>query len=139
MSQLATDVGFSNAPSLIATKPVIMRNTYIGRSEDLPATVMLGPSQNQGLAVSSRLANSHLNSMLIGRFAGRMSLIETIRITSSTAVSTVLFNFPLNPTAMFYADYGLKDVANTFYPHPAHYIARLFRVWRGSFKFHFPE
>ncbi|APG78508.1 hypothetical protein [Wenzhou picorna-like virus 39] len=136
MSQLALDAGFSNCPNLTATKPVIYRNMTIARAEDLPTTLMLGPSQSQYVEVNNAQANAQQDGMRIAKIAGRMALLRTVKITSSTEVGSSVATIVLNPNTFVYQDYELTDAKNTHFPLPAMYMARMFRFWRGGFKVH---
>lgn len=138
MSQLAMDIGYSNAPSLLATKPFQMRNIGLNRAEDLPLTINLGPSQNQGVEVNDERVNGAPNGMMISKIAGKMALLQTIKIPVDISPGQNVAAFELRPTQLFYHDYStdLAPAANTIYPLPAHYLARLFTLWRGGFKFH---
>lgn len=137
MSQLAVDVGFSNAANLTATKPFVFRNTNLNRAEDLPLNVVLGPSQNQSVIVNNKYSNAVPNAMHISKVAGRMCLINTIEIGYGTKVNDNVVNIALNPLNLNVTDFNLESVENTLFPHPAAFLARLAKFWRGSFKFHF--
>ena len=131
MSQLAMDIGYSNAPSLLATKPFQMRNIGLNRAEDLPLTINLGPSQNQGVEVKDERVNGAPNGMMISKIAGKMALLQTIKIPVDILPGQNVASFELRPTQLFYHDYStdLAPAANIIYPLPAHYLARLFTLW----------
>ena len=139
MSQLATDIGFGVSPNLTSTKPVMQRYVNLNRAEDLPLSVMLGPSQNQQVMKSDKYANSIKNEMYLAKVAGKMTLIRTLQVTSTTAVSDTLMQLTMTPLAFNYKDYSpaLAPPVNCMFMHPAGFLTRLHRMWRGSIKLHF--
>nr|ULF99671.1 MAG: hypothetical protein [Picornavirales sp.] len=137
MSQLAIDAGFSNAPNLTSVKPVINRNILLNKVEDLPNTIILGPSQNQRVKVADELSNSRPDEMYISNIAGRMALLQTIKITSTIATGTNIFSFSINPNNLKYTDYEYTAPTGVIWPLPGAYLARLCRYWRGGLKLHF--
>jgi len=136
MSQVATKIGFGVPVNLSATTPFIVRNTMIGKAEDLPTSVTLGPSLAQTTMTEPHLVNAGKDDMLISKIAGRMALLDTIKITAEDGLKT-LYEFNLNPANMIHNDYELKPEPGTCFPLPAAYLSRMFGLWRGSFKFHF--
>lgn len=137
MSRLANDVGFGTSANVTSTKPIIVRQPLMSKVEDLPATNILGASLTGTQKVSDELANAIKDGMLITKVAGRMCLLQVVKIDSSVVTNTEVFSFKLDPLQMLYKDYALVTPAKCTFPLPAAYLTRLCRFWRGSMRFHF--
>lgn len=137
MSQLAGDIGFAVPASLKASVPVNVRSIQLHKAEDLPPSIIMGESQAAGVIKSDKQANAIKDGMHITKMAGRMVLLDTFKIAHDTAPGTKLMSYSLCPIKLFTTDYEITPETGTIFPSPASYISRLFKFWRGSFKFHF--
>jgi len=137
MSAAASMVGFGTSANLTATTPFQVRSALLTKAEDLPMANVLGPS----LAAATRINESDVNGikdgMIISKMAGRMCLLNTVRIANTTAVNDVIFNLRLSLANLYATDYALTAPPNTCFPLPAMYLGKLAKVWRGSMRFHF--
>lgn len=137
MSAAASMVGFGVSANLTSTTPFQVRSALLCKAEDLPMANVLGPSLGAATRIDDSDVNGAKDGMMISKMAGRMALLETIRIPNTTAVNDVLFNLHLSLRELYAQDYSITPAANTVFPLPAKYLGKLAKVWRGSMRFHF--
>lgn len=136
IARLTAVAGLSIPTNPAPTMSMQVRQPLFSKSNDMPNTVNLGPSQTSALETNYALCNATEDDMNIVNIVGHPSLIYTGQINSTDAPGTILHQNFLNPVRMFYGDYGFTDATRTLQPTPMYYIARMFTNWRGSFKFH---
>lgn len=134
---LGAAVGLSNPVNPAVTNSMQVRQPLFGKSDDMNNSIILGPSQTTRLNTSDpNLANGTPDEMSIVRICSQPSLLYTGKVLSTNSVDDVLAHNFLNPLSCIYGDYSFANPAGTLQPSPMYYIARMFRLWRGSFKFH---
>lgn len=137
VANFAYVAGFSNAVNTGSTGSMQIRQPLMNKSTDLPNSVMLGPTQDASVIKSFDAVNSETDDMNINHIVSSPSLVRTHKMTSASTAGTTLFAVYLNPRYQVYGGEGYVPVSGTQYPTPMAYIARMFDLWRGSFKIHF--
>jgi hypothetical protein len=136
ISRLAVTAGLSNPTNPAPTTAMQIRQPLFSKSNDMPNSVNLGPTQANCLMTDYGLANATEDEMDIVNIVGHPSLLYTGKIESTDAIGKVLCQYYLNPQMMVYGDYSFVPATNTLQPTPIYYIGRMFTNWRGAYKFH---
>ena len=128
--------GFSVPPTLEALKSIQVKNTMCSRADDTPNTRVLGPSQSARLDHNYTHVNGSPDEMNLVKFSSHPSLVYVGKIETTSKPGDILYQHELTPSTMSYTDYVFTPEADTYWPIPLCYVARLFKYWRGSFKVH---
>ena len=137
LAYLAYSAGYSTPPNLNTTNSMQIRQPLMNKIDDVPNTIVLGPSQAAKVIASREYVNSEADDMNINYIIGHPSLRNTYKITSSTEVGDSFMALTLNPLNMYFEGEGYTRQANTYSFTPLGYLAQYFGLWRGSFKITF--
>lgn len=129
-------VGMSTPINLASTSSMQIRQPLLNKCDDLPNSVILGPSQDARVIPSREFVNSESDDMNINHIISSPCLLKTLKVQSTSAGGTVIWSTELTPDTMIYSG-EWTDEAGTNFPLPVNYLGRLFQYWRGSWKFHF--
>jgi hypothetical protein len=140
---LAKYLGASIGPNYDTVKPIHHRQPRWGQVEDLPNSVVLGPSMDACLKKDPSSVHGELDDMSIVKFCQRPCLIFSGTITSTNAKDDVLFNRFVSPRDMFYGTTAASSIpvagdaaGNGYFGIPMQFISRYFQFWRGGIRFH---
>lgn len=129
--------GNSIPPSTQSIMSVQNKNIMPSRVDDTTNTRILGPSQKASIIRSPKLVNGVPNETNIVKFCSHPSLLYVGKITTNDVPDTIVYRIPITPSTFAYTDYNFTPQPGTYWPLPVSYVARLFKYWRGSMKFHF--
>ena len=129
--------GMSVPINLASTNSMQIRQPLMNKCSDLPNSVVLGPSSDSSVAPQKECVNSETDDMSITHIVSSPCLHWTYKLKSTDAAGSTLWYTKLQPRLMTFGGEGFSNTAGTEYPLPMAYLARMFSLWRGSFKFHF--
>lgn len=136
MSEFVYNAGMSVPVNLGTTNGMQVRQPLFSKCDDSPNSVVLGPAQAVKVVPSREYVNADDDDMNINAICGHPSLLALVKITAANTVGSIPWQIVLNPTMMNVHGEGVVNETNSFYPLPMSYIANMFLLWRGGFKFH---
>lgn len=127
-SRVASALGFSRPqidekPRLVTPFPMPYNANVEGPDVSMPLSLTVQPSLKQEPSLGGKTEDE----MTIDYFVTKFGFNSTINITASAVAGTNLFNYTLAP---FYA-----TVNEAKYPKPMQLMGKLFKYWRGNFRF----
>jgi hypothetical protein len=123
-------------PNLSNTNSFQIRQPLVLKCVDNPNCVVLGPEQTAETETDLSQVYSYPGETSIVEYCKRPGLLRLGTITGLQTAGTVLENFQLAPMSMIHANYmGAITPTVAYNPMPLSYVARMFLLWRGSFKF----
>jgi hypothetical protein len=127
-SRVASALGFSRPvidekPRIVSSNPFPYNSNVEGPDVSMPLSLTTQP----GLKIEPKLGSRTEDEMTIDYFVTKFGYRTMVNIDASAVAGTVLFNASLSPFE------ATANEAN--YPKPYQMLAKLFKYWRGNFRF----
>jgi len=135
-SRILKRFGFSVPQNIAATMPTTFKGPRYNHVDDLCNADVLNVSQSAYLAKDFTMVHDTVDCMDLVKFGQRPSLLYVGKITSSNTPGQLLYATYLTPMAMVYSSFNETLNPNKMWALPSNALARLFSMWRGSFRFH---
>jgi len=128
-------LGLSNPINLSVTNSMQIRQPLFMHGVDTPNSINMATDMASTVSKDLSYVNSFPAETDIVTFCSRVGLLRLGTITSLQPNGTILESIVLNPMNLVHENYLGPFSLTAYNPMPVCYIAKMFAMWRGSFKF----
>jgi hypothetical protein len=127
-ARVASALGFARpgpdaVPTINSPNDFPFNSNVEGPDVSMPLSLTTQPT----LKIEPKLASKNEDEMTIDYFVTKFGYRTKVNITAAATIGTVLFNANLSPAQ--------QSATEVSYPKPYMMLAKLFRYWRGNFRF----
>ena len=128
--------GLSVPPNSTSTNPMQISMPKWSYYEDLPLTNVLGNNTMDQVKYDElKVSGTELENVIL-HYLMRPCLLTTRQVTAAMTPGTNVYQLYINPLYTSYTSDLIPFDERDLYPLPLSYVSRMFKLWRGSMRFH---
>lgn len=131
MSKITATAGWSIPPGLQATNPMQIRAPLLAKTDDLPCSIVLGPSQSASLDKNLSCVNGQPDDMMFSNFIDHPAMIDRVSWTRGLSSGKEIWSANIDSN-LFQNKRGASDGVQ--FPTPLGFLLNAHTYWRGSIK-----